>query len=75
VGAHRWWGWVFQIAYLGFLAAVFWTTFSRSEYEKARALHPDLTRGGFMILWALLFVALPLLVWLLFVLPRILPGR
>lgn len=68
-GARKWWGYIFQAAYLGFLGLTFWTAFSRKEFERERARDPELTRGNWISMWLVLFALIPLAAWLILGLP------
>jgi hypothetical protein len=62
-GSAHWWGWIFQVVYIGLLALFSREALSRAEYQKAHAKDPSLSRMTWVINWLLFFVVLPAVVW------------
>ena len=68
----RWWGYIGHGLYLVLLGFIYWSAFSKSEYEIERRKCDTLDRRGYAKVMLLFFAALPTAVWLIVMLPLLL---
>lgn len=66
---EQWYGWVLNAIYLLSVGYFAYLAASRKAYEKVKAGDPTMNRATWMLNWGLFFVAVPLLVWLFFMVP------
>ena len=64
-GRDRFWGYVFHGLFFLLTAPYFYSAISKKEYEKIAGRHPDMNRATWVLNWALFFVVLPVLAWVI----------